>query len=135
MKWFIFTHLLLIVSLIESRSWSASPEISFVLSGIRVKGPVADLEFKTPAAHHFNQQAPNTVERKTADGWEKAHQIEIAGDSLKAQWTKTFDPLVDGIRAQLYVCDDQNTYCLPLTEKFHCDGKKIRWRKPRPLRR
>lgn len=84
---------------------------------------VADnLEFVPAVGHHFNGKAPNKVEFKIQDKLEKSEKLDFANDKIKVKNTKD-KPLGCEIHAQLYVCDEKETYCVPRKQKYKCSGE------------
>ena len=79
------------------------------------------LSFKAPAGHHFNQEAPAKVELQN----EKQNVVGMINKSLGVM-SVDFADLKNklakdcSVQAQLYVCNDANTYCLPIRQNYAC---------------
>jgi hypothetical protein len=84
------------------------------------------LKFLAPMGHHFNLQAPASVELKNGS----ANQMgNFAKDPQKI--TVNFEKvatIVSGcsVKASLYVCNDANTYCRPVKQDFDCRTLKLK---------
>jgi hypothetical protein len=88
------------------------------------KSPYA-LSFTPPKAHHFNLQAPATVDAVTGEASVRAKLAK--GPQLVAA---NFDTLkIDKecvVKANLYVCNDAETYCRPVKQDFECETLSLK---------
>lgn len=80
------------------------------------------IDFAPPAQHHFNLEAPNKVTLQQGEQ-SKPGKIDKKPTLISAQWDGK-KPSACEIKAQLYVCDDANTYCMPIKKNFKCDDLK-----------
>jgi hypothetical protein len=84
------------------------------------KTPYA-LKFTPPKGHHFNLQAPASVELANGStnalgALVKGPQLVTAQDFKEAKLEKDCT-----VKASLYVCNDANTYCRPVKQDFDCE--------------
>lgn len=104
--------------------------ILFFSLGFAGKGPDKNLtflaqkidsqtvQFLPPTEHHFNLEAPSAAHR-ISEGKSEVAILDKKESRIIAKWaqkTKSCE-----IEAQLYLCDDKNTYCVPVKRKFSCD--------------
>src|SRR5258708_7394924 len=109
--------------LFSLKSFSGEP-INFTISPNDIKLESGALHFIVPQGLHFNKEAPNKAEVYIKGTWHRAEKIEPHGTGLTATWPQTIDPCL-GVRAQLFVCDDKNTFCLPRSLTFKCKNGKF----------
>ena len=80
------------------------------------------VQFTPPEAHHFNMEAPTKITLKvdpsTKDEPLKA-EVDKTPSAIKASWSKKLKTCE--ITAQVYLCDNQNKYCLPIKKNFSCE--------------
>jgi thioredoxin-like negative regulator of GroEL len=112
-------------------AFSADSTINFSIVPDDLKRTSSDMHFFVQPGLHFNLEAPNKAEALIDGKWREAVKIEIKGTKLLAQWAKTFDPC-DGLRAELYICDDKNTFCVPRSMSFDCKGGSAPWKSGPP---
>jgi hypothetical protein len=99
----------------------AEPDLKAVkFSGEIVSKSPYRLKFQAPAGHHFNQEAPAKVELQNGEKME-AGKIEKSLPTMTAEFPKD-TKLAAGcvVKASLYVCNDANTYCLPIKQDYDC---------------
>lgn len=80
------------------------------------------VQLTPPAGHHFNMEAPTklTLKLNPASKEEPLKaEIDKAPASIKASWNKKSTNCE--VQAQVYLCDDQNKYCVPLKKTFACE--------------
>ncbi len=102
----------------------SEPDIKNLQFSIRKLDSLQGLavQLTPPAGHHFNMEAPTKLTLKLdSTSKEEALKADIdkAPAAIKASWnkkTKTCE-----ITAQVYLCDDQNKYCVPLKKNFLCE--------------
>jgi thiol-disulfide isomerase/thioredoxin len=102
---------------------AADMDISFGLASKNFKGKTQSVTFTAPEKHHFNPQSPATVESMIGGKWVKAHTLTTTSHEVKAIWGDNADPCQ--MRAAFYICDDKNTYCLPVRQNFTCSDDKL----------
>ncbi len=81
--------------------------------------PIA-IEFFPPGAHHFNQEAPSKVEMKNG--------VEVIVGHLTKTLQKITSDFPEKIQmekncqlsVQMYLCNEKNTYCVPVKQKYQC---------------
>jgi len=98
--------------------------INFTISPDDIKLESGALHFIVPQGLHFNKEAPNKAEAMVKGDWVKADKVEARGTGLTATWSQTIDPC-SGVKAELFVCDDKNTFCLPRNLTFKCKKGKF----------
>ena len=82
------------------------------------------LEFTPPAGHHFNQEAPSKVGIESG-GKLEALKVDKSLQKISAHLLSPRSAAVDCvIQAQLYLCNDSNTYCVPVKQSFSCNELK-----------
>src|SRR5271155_5652620 len=89
----------------------AGEPINFTISPDDIKLESGALHFIVPSGLHFNKEAPNKAEALIKGSWQRADKVEPHGTGLTATWSQTIDPCL-GVKAELFVCDDKNTFCL-----------------------
>lgn len=77
------------------------------------------LQFTPPAGHHFNIEAPSKI---TAEVGKDSFSAQLSKNltDVKASWNKELTKCT--IQAQLYLCDDKNSYCVPIKKTFVCES-------------
>lgn len=86
---------------------------------IAAKAPYT-LKFTPPAGHHFNLQAPAQVALASGE----VGQLEKDERQVTAEFTTAKLDKNCTVKANLYVCDDANTYCRPVKRDFDCGNLK-----------
>lgn len=98
--------------------------INFTISPEDIKLESGALHFIVPQGLHFNKEAPNKAEVLIKGVWLRADKVEPHGTGLTASWSQTIDPC-RGVKAELFICDDKNTFCLPRNLTFKCQKGKF----------
>jgi hypothetical protein len=100
---------------------SAPSDLSVVkFSGKIVSQAPYQLKFEAPKGHHFNQEAPAKVEMKNGEALIPG-KIDKTLQAMTVAFAKDTKPSADcTVKASLYVCNDANTYCLPIKRDFEC---------------
>jgi thiol-disulfide isomerase/thioredoxin len=78
-----------------------------------------EIRFLPPENHHFNLEAPSEVSKIHKKKSEKA-TLDKKESEIKAKWNKIENQC--DIEAQLYLCDNEKTYCVPIKRKFSCEN-------------
>lgn len=117
----------MLISLLVTLSAFAGPDLKAVhFSGEIVSKQPYKLKFEAPKGHHFNQEAPAKVEIQNKDKAE-AGQIAKTLQTVTVDFPKGAKVAGDcQVKAQLYVCDDANTYCLPIKQEYDCQNLKLK---------
>ena len=101
------------------------------LKKVKFSGEIAskapyELKFKAPKGHHFNQEAPAKVEVQNGDKTE-AGQISKTLQTIDVSFPKEMKlASTCEVKAQLFVCDDGNKYCLPIKQEFDCQKLQVK---------
>jgi thiol-disulfide isomerase/thioredoxin len=115
---------LLLLSLVGSaQSPSAKIEkLKWNLVGENKKS-TRQLEFIPPTGHHFNDKAPNKIESQNSKNvWVSAQSILVTLKKVEAKFNE--DVGTCHVKGTLFICDDQNTYCVPKHEELNCGDEK-----------
>ena len=76
--------------------------------------------FRAPPGHHFNQEAPTKVEMQN-NGANQPGAIAKTLQAINVDFGKDVKPASGcNLKARLFVCNDANTYCLPITQEYEC---------------
>ncbi len=113
----------LTLSLIVSCNTFADMDVSFTIKTSKIDTLTNEITFVAPPNHHFNGQSPSLAEGQAGGNWVRAHTLNTSGNEVKAFWEEKIEPC--HLRAHLYMCDDANTYCLPIKQNFSCRGKEF----------
>jgi len=103
-------------------SLAIADDVSFELTTDKSKQGLQSTSFELPAGYHFNIQAPSKIEARLDGQWVKAQTLKFNGREVSAQWKSNID--VCHLRAELYVCDDGGTFCLPRQKEVVCEAGK-----------
>lgn len=122
----MLTKALILMSVVAGFA-EGTPDLKAVrFSGEIVSKSPYKLKFQPPKGHHFNQEAPAKVEVQVKDKTD-AGKIEKSLQAMTVDFPK--ETKVAGecaVKAQLYVCDDANTYCLPIKQEYDCAKLKVK---------
>lgn len=78
------------------------------------------LKFTPPSGHHFNLQAPARVALSSGEVSQlKKDEHQVTAEFKTAKLEKECT-----VQANLYVCNDANTYCRPVKRDFDCSNLK-----------
>jgi hypothetical protein len=116
--------LIILFCFLSLNSVADTGSLNFTVGPLSAKKESGALNFLAPPGHHFNAQAPSHVQAMINGAWQGAEKMEARGSKFFAEWSTAFDPC-QGVKAELYVCDDKNTYCLPRTQTFKCVNEKL----------
>ena len=115
-------YLLVFVFIFPAILWAGSgPDLkNLIFKAEKKSDKPFTLEFMPPKNHHFNQEAPTKVEmiddsNKSVAQLNKSLQKVTAIFTQKNQISKTCH-----VMAQLYLCNDDNTYCVPVKQEYEC---------------
>jgi thiol-disulfide isomerase/thioredoxin len=102
-----------------TRATAAGPDVKALQFSIRKLDSLQGLmvEFSPPPGHHFNMEAPTEVRLTVGKKITKA-TLDKAPETIKASWDQKSNSCE--ILAQLYICDEKNTYCVPIKKTFAC---------------
>lgn len=93
----------------------------------KLEGSDFKVQLTPPKDHHFNMEAPTQVEQVAGAQIEKA-TLEKVPSKVIASWKKQ-SPNCE-VKAQVYICDDKNSYCVPIKKTFSCQelsgGKSLK---------
>ena len=72
-----------------------------------------------------DQEAPGKVDMQ--DGTQnQSAKIEKSLQTMKVSFEKAPTAAGCNVKAQLYVCNDANTYCLPIKQEFDCQKLQVK---------
>lgn len=107
--------------------FAADPDLKTVkFTGQIISKSPYKLKFSAPKGHHFNQEAPAKVEVMNGEKAETG-KIEKSLPVMTVEFpkeTKIASACV--VKASLFVCNDANTYCLPIKQDFDCQKLQVK---------
>jgi len=100
----------------------ADDQAAMTFKGEIVRKAPLEIKFVPPAAHHFNLQAPASVELANGAAENQAGKLTKDEHKINVSFLKIAKMEKDcTVKASLYVCNDANTYCKPVKQNFACD--------------
>ena len=84
------------------------------------------LKFTPPMGHHFNLQAPTNVSVVNGTAAPVAGELKKDEHLVAATFAQNKPEKDCTVKANLYVCNDANTYCKPVKRDFDCDSLKAK---------
>ncbi len=99
---------------------AAGPDVKSLQFSVRKLDSFQGLmvQFGPPAGHHFNMEAPTQVSLSADKKTFKA-TLDKSPELIKASWNQKSTTC--DVIAQLYICDEKNTYCIPIKKSFSCE--------------
>lgn len=93
-----------------------NPKVDFKID-LNETQATKELLFKPLPGHHFNLKAPSLV-KKTSGTQDESLSLELDPSQGRVSLGKLDSNCT--IKTELYICDDQNTYCIPKAKAFSC---------------
>jgi thiol-disulfide isomerase/thioredoxin len=92
----------------------------------KMEGSEFKIKFTPPKDHHFNMEAPSLVKQFAP---QIAGEPGVESDTIAKLEKKPSEIIARltaakpgcEVKTELYICDDKNTYCLPIKKNFLCE--------------